>query len=172
MASPAPSTGSAPADPRRALADALDAVRQSDRERRASAGDPGPERRRAVSPLLVALFILIAGTGSWVIAARPAWLFDAPPPAETPAERDASLRMAMYTAARRVEQFRAARGTVPASLDSVALPVEGVTYVPEGASAWRIEGRAGELTLVLTSTDALEPFLGESYHILARRAHR
>jgi hypothetical protein len=150
---------------KRALADLLDHLRQADRERRGAA--PAKPRRGVSLPL--ALLMLIALGGGYVLVTRPGWLFPRPP-AESEAIREASLRMAMFTTARRIEAYRSAHGRLPDSLAQVALPVRGVTYHRTG-DRWRLEGNSGALWLTVGSQDSLAGFVGQSYAILHARGN-
>jgi hypothetical protein len=150
---------------RRALAEALDLVRQKERDRRDA---PAPEAGRRVR-IRVMLLVVVALGSSYVLAARPPWLFPRPP-IESAAVREASLRMTLFTTAKRIEAYRIAHRRLPDSLAQIALPVRGVTYHRDG-DVWRLDGISGTLRLALSSQDSLDSFVGSSYEVLSARGN-
>ena len=87
------------------------------------------------------------------------------------AVKEASLRIALANTARHVEHFRRAKGQLPATLeDTGMLPPSGITYEATNGDAWVLRGINGSVQLTLQSSDSLRPFVGNSFHVLARRS--
>jgi hypothetical protein len=150
---------------RRALLQAYQDVVRSEKEKRGhpalSEGPPGPRYH-----VLIPLLLMLAGLSAALVL-RPAWLFT-PPLVESPAIRDATLRVLMYLQIDRIERFRAAKGRLPASLDEAGGDTTAVHYAP-GTSGYLLTGNAKGGTLTYDSRIPPKVFLGNSYHLIQNR---
>jgi hypothetical protein len=104
-----------------------------------------------------------------VLLLQPAWLFP-PAPLETPALREASVRVRMYVEMDRVEQFRNAKGRLPATLMEAGGDTTGLVY-STADDGYTLVGRDNGFSLTYTSTAGIAPrdFLGDSYRLIAQR---
>jgi hypothetical protein len=115
-------------------------------------------RKRVTRRGLLGVMLTIA----LVLAFRPpAWILPAPLPTPTAAERDASIRFAMYLQAQQVEHFRATRGRIPSQLAEAGQPIPGIEYSALTGTTYRLRSTV-DSTIRFTSTDSLNAFLGES----------
>jgi hypothetical protein len=156
---------------KQALADALAQVQEHDRAQReaaAAARRPRPSRRPAI---LAGLAIALTAFAGYIVVARPDWFVSPPPPPESAEVHDASMRMAMYATALRLEDYRAKHGALPDSLAEIGEAGTGLGYSRAGA-AWTLRGGVGAGALTLTSADTLAAFVGSSWDVLARRSER
>lgn len=97
-----------------------------------------------------------------ILAFRPpAWILPAPLPTPTAAEREASIRFAMYLQAQQVEHFRATRGRIPSQLSEAGQPIPEIQYTALTGTTYRLRSTV-DSTIQFTSTDSLNAFLGES----------
>jgi hypothetical protein len=110
--------------------------------------------------------------GAYVAIEQPEWLFPKPLPAETHAERDATLRMAMATTAQRIERYRQQHGRLPATLAQAGSTVEMIRYEPNGDAQYVLRGENGPVTLTYNSSEPISSFVGNSFQLLARRGRR
>lgn len=164
------SPGSGPTPEKRALLEAYEAVVGTETARKASPEQTPPPRRRG-SPIIaigLASIALIAGYGAFL---RPAWLVPSAVVAESPRVREASLRIALFLQARRIQQFRAERGRLPHDLVEVGSAVaNGIRYRAVDSTAFALDGVSGPLSLTLHSADSLPSFLGNSFAVISQRA--
>jgi hypothetical protein len=98
---------------------------------------------------------------------QPAWLFPRAPE-EPPAVREASLRVLMYVAIERVEQFRAEHGELPQTLLEAGSDTTGLSYTV-GPSGYSLTGQNRGVTVTYSSGTSPREFLGNSYQLIARR---
>lgn len=134
---------------------------------------PAPARvgRTARAPsLLLGLALFVAGT--YILAARPAWLVTPDPPGEPVEVREASFRLTLVREAHRIRQFHAARGRLPETLAETGSGVAGVRLhqLPDGSFTLvaTLDGR----DLLYRSTDSAATFLGRSLQVVLDRAER
>ncbi|HEX5386039.1 MAG TPA: hypothetical protein VFW66_05000 [Gemmatimonadales bacterium] len=169
MTRPAPVTS-----PKQALYDAVgDVMRHQAEERDAEQAAERVRRERGpISPVLGACLLVLVSVGAYVAVERPAWLFPPPVHVESHAELEASLRISIASAARRVERFRERHGRLPASLGEAGSDVSGVRFQPVDGGRYVLTGSNGDLSLTYQSTDSLGGFVGESFRTLAERVRR
>jgi hypothetical protein len=160
---------SAPSAEKKALLDAFDTVLKSQAEER----DRELEARRtraASRPLLVVGALILLGIGSYLAILQPAWVFAPRPQTETVAVQEASLKIAMASAAQHVERFRQKNGHLPESLAEAGARGDVMSYSRLGASSFRLVGDNGAAHATFTADQSLADFLGNSYQIIARRS--
>lgn len=116
-----------------------------------------------VRPITLAVLATLSlALSAYTFVGEPDWAFGPDPASVAPARHDAHLRFAMFLAAERVEAFRAANGTLPATLTEVAEEWTGLEYEPaESTFVLRAPGARGE-AIVLESAADLTAFLGDS----------
>jgi hypothetical protein len=156
-----------PTPEKRALLDAYDAAVHSNDSR--PPGPPGHERRRRIHPVTLLSLLALAAVAVWLFAARPEWVFARGVPAQSPAVREASLRLAMALQFQRIERFRDSAGHLPATLDQTGQPPGSFTYTTTQFGGFMLEGADSALHLTLRSEDSLATFVGDSYGVLSRR---
>lgn len=154
---------------KQALLDAFDNVLKADAERRATEATVQtlPERRRVMTPLLaVGLLVLLALAAS-IFATRPAWLGFPEVYVEAPVVQDASLRLAIYQARQRVEQYRRSYGSLPATLQQAGVADPSLRMTIVSGSLYVIEGGSDSMRLALRSDEPVRPFLGDAFEVVA-----
>lgn len=165
MSSSPPTPSSVPPE-KRALIDAYDQALKAATEK--AAQQPRKPRRPIrpyVSPILL---VLSVGFALYLAAAQPAWLVSPPPAAESPATSEASLRLAMYATAQRVNLYRDRTGALPDSLAQVPSDFEGVSYrrLDDG---YQLDGSVGVLHVTYHSREPITDLVKQSYDVVARR---
>jgi hypothetical protein len=156
---------------KRALLEAFDTVLKTKAEEREAERAAAEARRRGQGTsrlvMLVSLTILVF-VSVYLYVERPDWIFPTPPPPESVAVREASLRITMATAAQHVERYRQQTGQLPATLKQAGAYGEGIAY-HRTAAGYRLEGEAGEVRVTFDSTEPLARFVGNSFKVISRR---
>ncbi|HET7109386.1 MAG TPA: hypothetical protein VFI41_00825 [Gemmatimonadales bacterium] len=129
----------------------------------------GPPPKRAVGILTVVSVLALLAIGAWLYAARPDWIFARGMPSQSPALREASLRLAMAMQYERIEQYRDSAGHLPARLSDLGAATGNLTYTTTQFGGFVLEGSDSTLQLTLRSDDSLRTFVGNSYEIVSRR---
>lgn len=158
----------APSPEKKALLDAFDTVLKSQAEDR----DRELEARRtrvASRPFLAAAALILLGIASYLAILQPAWVFAPQAQPETVVVQEASLKIAMASAAQHVERFRQKNGHLPESLAEAGARGDVMSYSRLGASSFRLVGDNGAAHATFTAEQSLSDFLGNSYQIIARR---
>ncbi len=119
--------------------------------------------------LVWACMAVFVGVGGGVLVLRPEWLYPAPPPEETPALTDASLRLAMVRERQRVEAFVQQNGVLPTTMAEAGGTLAGLLLVPEAGPGYILRYSGVDQVLELRSTDSLEAFLGNSLQVILTR---
>lgn len=155
-------------DSKKALLEAFDEVLKTQADERAELRTAARTGWRPTVISLVAVFMLLfAGAYLWL--EQPGWLFPAPPPPESTAVKEASLRIALANAARHVEHFRRTNGRLPKTLDETGTLASGVAYEAHGTDGYVLHGMNGAIQLTLKSTDSIPLFVGNSFVVITRR---
>jgi hypothetical protein len=139
---------------------AQEAVKEAGPRRSGPAAAPPP--RGVISQTVLAL--LLAAVLAWFIVSPPAWLRGP----EASAERvEASGRLALYLQARRIEQFRADSGHLPADLGPVGAILPGIQYRLTGEGGYRLI--LDRPRLIYYSAASPESFLGNAMDVLNQK---
>lgn len=149
------------------LLEAYQNLVRAEQEKRNSVAVPAPPESRAA--YWITMLVLIAGLTSLLVL-QPRWLFPRPPE-ESPALREASLRVRMFVEIDRIEQFRSLNGRLPLNLREAKADSIGLQYKPDQAS-YTLAGRNGPLTLTYSSSMTPQLFLGKSYDLISMRMKR
>jgi hypothetical protein len=136
----------------------FEASRRSEAERHSTEEARATRRKRVTRLTALGAALAIA----LVLAFRPpAWILPPPVPTPTPAEREASIRFAMYLQAQQIEHFRATRGRLPSQSGEAGPPLPGVQYIVLGGASYQLRSTT-DSTIRYNSTDSLLAFLGGS----------
>jgi hypothetical protein len=146
-----------PPDKRDLLA-AFDQVVDREREKARTVSEPARRRRNSLA--IIALGVISWGWLGYTWLFKPAWLF-APDQsiAQTPAEREATLRFGMYLESERVRDYFDANRRLPMDLGEAGDLEQGVDYSISGDSSFVLTGTLGTATLRLSSDDDVQEFL-------------
>jgi len=136
------------------------------RQRVEDAKVPPPQSGRGFRNTAAVIALALAA----LVVVRPAWLFP-PPVAESPALKEASLRVRIYIETERVERYRQNEGRLPATLLESGGDTTGLKYVQDGES-YSISGANGGLALTYSSTTPAADFLGNSYELIRARSQQ
>lgn len=176
-ASPAASSaaGGAGAGAKQALFDAAVEVMRKQSEERAAERAAEEARRREqsrLSPIIVGGLAILLAMGVYVAVEQPSWLFPPERPAESREAQEASLRIGMATTMQRIERFRLMQGRLPRTLAEAGSSPAGITYEMREGDRYTLRGTNGPVELTLNSGDSLPVFVGNSFRIIALRAHQ
>ena len=150
------------ASERKKLIDEYEQSKRSEAERHSNETVQAIRRKRTTRMVILGSILLAC----LVLAFKPpAWILPAPQPTPTAAEREASIRFAIYLQAQQIEHFRAARGRLPSTLAEVGAPLPNVQYLALSATSYQLRS-TGNDAIVFNSTDSLNAFLGESMTLL------
>lgn len=109
------------------------------------------------------VFLLALAATLYVWIGAPSWArVDSPPP-PTAAHREASLRLAIYLQAQRVEMYRERTGELPERLAQTGPPLPGIRYTRTPRGTYHLEGQNDTLALFYSSSSLtpLSEFLGD-----------
>lgn len=157
---------------KQALLEAFDTVLKQQAEAREAELREAEARRRArrrVRPTIAVAAVLSLVLCSYLYIEQPEWIFPSAAVPESVAIKEASLRIGMANVAQHVERHRQRTGALPRTLSEAGTRVDGMSYEPLGAAAWRLVGTNGAVELTLTSKDSLRAFIGNSFEVISRR---
>jgi len=144
----------------KAKADEREAERLADEARRLGRGT---SRLLMLVSTTILLFIAV-----YVFVERPDWIFPAPPPPESLAVKEASLRISVANAAQHVERYRQQTGGFPGTLAQAGAHSTGITY-DRTTGGYRLQAEAGEARVTYHSGESLTRFVGNSFKVISRR---
>lgn len=119
--------------------------------------------RRTSRPKLIFTFLLVTATLFVWVAQPTAPAEEIPEPSVV--VQEASLRFAMYLKRARVEEYRQLNGRFPVSMDEA----DGIRYRRITDRTYELNGAAGNVRLLLKSSESPDTFLGTSIQTLLRR---
>jgi hypothetical protein len=164
-------TGSTATPEKKALLEAFDTVLKTKADERESERLAAEARRRGrgTSRLLLLLCTsVLLLVGVYVFVERPEWIFPAPPPPESLAVREASLRISVANAAQHVERYRQQNGQLPATLAQAGAHGTAIAY-DRLTGGYRLEAEVGEVRVTYNSSESLTRFVGNSFKVISRR---
>ncbi len=119
-------------------------------------------RKRGGPPLRVLLLLSLLAFNLYLWLGDPQWLhYNLPvqPSADYYAE---SWRTLVYLQRERIEQYRAAKGHLPATAQQAGQPVRGVEYTPVQRTDYQLAVGSGGNQVVFHSTDSLSVWMGRT----------
>ena len=156
---------------KKALLEAFDTVIKTaaeERERERLAAQ-ARRRNRGVSRLLLVLCtVIVSFVSVYLYLERPEWIFPVASPPESPAVRQASLRISVANAAQHIERYRQQRGQLPVTLEQAGANGAGISY-QRTAAGYQLEGQDEGIRVSFTSGESLTRFVGNSFEVIARR---
>ena len=125
------------------------------------------QQRRGIGPRH-GVFALALAVTLYVWIASPAWARVDRPPPPTPEHREASLRVAIFLQAQRIEAFRDRTGGLPEELEETGPPIPGISYARTPRGTYHLEGQNDTLALFYSSSalTTLPEFLGEAERLV------
>ncbi len=118
--------------------------------------------------LLVVCTVVLTFASVYLYVERPEWAFGAPSLPESPAVRQASLRISVANAAQHIERYRQQRGRLPVTLEQAGANGAGISY-QRTAAGYQLEGEGEGIRVSFTSGESLTRFVGKSFEVIARR---
>ena len=149
----------------REQAEALAAVSEvMQREQDKAAAQKAKElrpRRRAPLKLMLLGALLLFNAYAW--AGNPEWLHFREPQLPAVDYYESSWKLAVYLQRQRVEEFRAAKGHLPATASQAGPPVKGVEYTPLETRTYQLAAGSGSKRFVYLSSDSLSMMVGRAF---------
>lgn len=165
-------SGSPTASPeKKALLEAFDTVlktKADEREAERLAADALRRGRSTSRFLVLASTTILLFVGVYVFVERPDWIFPSPPPLESLAVREASLKISVANAAQHVERYRQQNGQLPVTLAQAGAHGTAITY-DRLTGGYRLEAEIGEVRVTYRSGESLNRFVGNSFKVISRR---
>jgi hypothetical protein len=156
---------------KKALLAAFDTVLKTAAEEREIERLAGEARRRSRGAsrfLLVLCAVILTFVSVYLYVERPEWIFPVASPPESPAVRQASLRIGVANAAQHIERYRQQRGQLPATLEQAGANGAGISY-QRTAAGYQLEGEGDGIRVSFTSGESLMRFVGNSFEVISRR---
>ena len=164
-------TGSTATPEKKALLEAFDTVLKSKAEEREAERLAAEARRRGRSTsrvLVGACASIILLVAVYVFVERPDWIFPSPPPPESLAVREASLRISVANAAQHINRYKQQTGQLPVTLAQAGAQSTAITY--DGLTGgYRLEAEVDEVRVTYHSNESLNRFVGNSFKVISRR---
>lgn len=150
---------------RRALADAYEQAVKAEADKRAKAAVLA--KKSQVRRMVLAAGWLVTLAGSALLILKPDW-FGLRPVPETAVEREASIRLGLYVAGRRLKLYHDQHGAYPDKLEEAGDVVPGIQYRRTADGGYEMRFERGGQILLLTSRDSLDAFVGPVARVLPR----
>jgi len=166
---PPPNAAASPE--KKALLAAFDTVLKTaaeEREIERLAAEARPRNRGASRLLIVLCAVIVTFVSVYLYVERPEWIFPVASVPESPAVREASLRISVANAAQHIERYRQQRKQLPATLEQAGANGAGVSY-QRTAAGYQLEGEGDGIRVSFTSGESLTRFVGKSFEVIARR---
>jgi hypothetical protein len=166
---PPPNAAASPE--KKALLAAFDTVLKTaaeEREIERLAAEARRRNRGASRLLLVLCAVVLTFVSVYLYVERPEWAFAALSLPESPAVREASLRIGVANAAQHIERYRQQRGQLPVTLEQAGANGAGISY-QRTAAGYQLEGEGEGVRVSFTSGESLTRFVGKSFEVIARR---
>ncbi len=119
--------------------------------------------RKRSSPVILAGSVILVGVASWLLIARPDWVFPRSGPVQSAQQLEAGLRVGLFLEARKIHEYQARAGRPPRTLAEVGLAGSGSSYTLRPDGRWVLQASQGGQTLRITADDSLSTFLGSSF---------
>lgn len=142
-----------------------DAVEHSIRVEREAARPQRVQRSRAGRIVLVVVCCAAVAASGYSWFAKPEFIWGPRPREMNPVRSEASMRVAMFLVAHRLEAWREDEGEYPERLSDVVTD-SGYAYARPDDTTWVLEARAGGRVLRLRSDDDWGRFLGNSRELI------
>ena len=156
---------------KKALLEAFDTVLKTKADERAMERQAEEARRRGRGTsrfLVMACTTVLLLVTAYVFVERPDWIFPSPPPPESLAVREASLRISVANAAQHVERYRKQTGQLPLTLAQAGAHGTAITY-DRLTGGYRLEAEVDEVRVTYRSGESLNRFVGNSFKVISRR---
>jgi hypothetical protein len=158
---------------KKALLAAFDTVLQTaaaEREMERLAAEARRRSRSSSRLLLVVCMVIITFVSVYLYVERPEWVFSVAAAPESPAVRQASLRISVANAVQHIERYRQQRkGQLPVTLEQAGANGAGINY-QRTEKGYQLEGEDEDIRVSFTSGESLTRFIGKSFEVIARRA--
>lgn len=153
-----------PKGTKEALLDALqESVEDAQiRERREAERVIRATRKRS-SPVVVTGAVILVAVASWLLIARPDWVFPRSGPVQSAQQLEAGLRVGLFLEARKIHEYEARAGRPPRTLAEAGLAGSTSAYSLRPDGRWVLQASQGGQTLRITADDSLSTFLGSSF---------
>ena len=92
----------------------------------------------------------------------PAWVTPTMPDPISSETAEASLRVAMYFEAQRIENFRRDSGRLPDTMEEMGSAPSEMTYSVVDARTYQLTGQSRGVTLTFNSDQAITQFVGDA----------
>ena len=166
-----PASNASASPQKKALLEAFDTVLKTaaeERELKRLAAEARRHSRGASRLLLVICTVIATFVTVYLYVERPEWAFPVASVPESPAVRQASLRISVANAAQHIERYRQQRGQLPATLEQAGANGAGISY-QRTAAGYQLEGEGDGIRVSFTSGESLTRFIGNSFEVIARR---
>jgi len=167
-----PATSPTASPEKKALLEAFDTVLKTQAEAREAERAAAEARRRsrdASRLLMLVCTLTIVFASAYLYVERPEWAFPAAAAPESPAVREASLRISVANAAQHIEHYRQQTGQLPTTLQQAGAHGAGIRY-ERTTAGYRLLGEDDGVRVALNSGEPLARFVGNSFEVISRRS--
>ena len=158
--------------PRNSKSDLYEAALAAVKDREEAAFSRPRRRAQSRFPWFAVMLPLILAAGALLLL-RPVWLIGpTTPDQETPAIAAASLRLTLLRERQHVLDYQKANGRLPRTLAEAGITSQDIRYETQGDNAFRLSANAGDSLIVLSSSDSMRAFLGETLRAIRNRGRQ